>query len=49
MQIVNKMKLHAVKKHNPKYKHSHTKHWMYFNFIIFRGTRPITRYKINSN
>jgi len=20
------MKLHAVKKHNPKYKHSHTKH-----------------------
>jgi len=27
------------KKHNPNYKHSYTK--TYFNFIIFRGTRPI--------
>jgi len=35
------------KKHNPMYKHIYTKHYTYFNFIIFRGTKPITRYKIN--
>jgi len=35
------------KKHNPKYKHSYTKHQTYFNVIIFRGTRPTTCYKIN--
>jgi len=35
------------KKHNSKYKHSYAKHYTYFNFIIFHGTKNTTRYKIN--